>query len=258
MKKLTGFQLKIIGLIFMLIDHINTFFGYELGLPRWFSWLGRFVAPVFLYLLMEGFKYTSNRKKYLSRLFWASIFMHIVNIVKNIYTKAYIHPLTKEFDAFNLIAGNNIFWTLFLFLSLFIILDKLVKDKEKIWMIPMILVFPLIIFSEGGFYLLPIGLAAYFSNNDPKKVSLAILIWSLILLGKTLFSYFTGGNELMSLYQQLTYSNEFLMLTAIPFILLYNGERGGRGKKWEKNLFYIFYPLHLIVLNIISIGLFGK
>ncbi len=61
-KKLTAFHLKIIALIFMVVDHVYTSFGYELGLPRWFHFLGRFVAPVFLYLIMEGFKYTSNRK----------------------------------------------------------------------------------------------------------------------------------------------------------------------------------------------------
>ncbi|EGJ26761.1 conserved domain protein [Streptococcus porcinus str. Jelinkova 176] len=33
MKKMTAFQIKIVALIFMLIDHINTFLGYQLGFP---------------------------------------------------------------------------------------------------------------------------------------------------------------------------------------------------------------------------------
>lgn len=258
MIKFTGFQLKIIGLIFMLIDHINTFFGYELGLPRWFHWLGRFVAPVFLYLLMEGFKYTSNRKKYLNRLFWASMLMHVVNIVKNVITKSYINPFTKEFDLFNLISGNNIFWTLFLFMCLFISLDKLLNSKNKLnikWLAASILLLPFIVFAEGGIYLLPLALACFFFDNDKKKVSLSLFIWSIVLLVKTLISYFTGGQEYMTLYQQLSYSSEFLMMTAIPFILLYDGKRGGRGRKWEKNLFYFFYPAHLVALNLISIAI---
>src|SRR5699024_323829 len=146
----------------MLIDHINTFFGYELGLPRWFHWLGRFVAPVFLYLLMEGFKYTSNKRNYLTRLFTVSIIMHIINITRNIITKAYINPFTGEFDFMSLVAGNNIFWTLFLFMSLFIMLDRLINIKGidgKKWIIPIILILPLILFAEGGVYLLPIALA---------------------------------------------------------------------------------------------------
>ncbi|MDY3118407.1 MAG: TraX family protein [Peptoniphilus sp.] len=256
MKKLSGFQLKIISLVFMCIDHIHTFFGYELGLPRWLHWPGRFVAPVFLYLLMEGFKYTRNRKKYLTRLFLASMFMHLVNIVKNIVTKSYIHPVTHAFDPFALLSGNNIFWTLFLFMVLFLFLDKLTgpeKKGSKKWLLPIAFTIPLLIFSEGGLYLLPIALACFFFDNDPKKVSLSLFVWSILLFIKTMYSYLSYGHEVMSLYQQLTYSSEFLLMTAIPFILAYNGKRGGTGKKWEKNLFYVFYPAHLILLNILSI-----
>ncbi|MBF0805804.1 hypothetical protein IR116_03145 [Streptococcus sp. 19428wA2_WM07] len=35
---------------------------------------------------------------------------------------------------------------------------------------------------------------------------------------------------------------------AIPLITAYNGQRGGQGKSWEKNLFYIAYPLHLTLI----------
>ncbi|MGT2722346.1 TraX family protein [Streptococcus porcinus] len=256
MKKMTAFQIKIVALIFMLIDHINTFLGYQLGFPQWFHWLGRFVAPVFLYFLMEGFKHTKSRRKYLSRLFIASMGMHIINIVRSILTKGYIHAYTKEFDAFGLITGNNIFWTLFLILALFVMLDK-VRNIEglrgKKWIAPIIAILPLILFAEGGLYLLPMALACFFFNNDAKKVSISLFIWSMILLGKTLFSYINGGNQVMSLYQQLTYSSEFLMMTSIPFILAYNGKRGGSGEKWEKNLFYVFYPLHLVIIYSLSI-----
>lgn len=34
---MSGFALKLIALIFMAIDHINTFLGHPLGLPLWFS-----------------------------------------------------------------------------------------------------------------------------------------------------------------------------------------------------------------------------
>lgn len=184
--------------------------------------------------------------------------MHGFNIGKNIYTKSYINPITKKFDAFSLIAGNNIFWTLFLLMGPFLILDKITKEKKLFWSLSLLVLLPLILFSEGGFYLFPIALASYFFKNNPKKVSLAILVWSVVLLAKALISYYTYGREVMTLYQQLAYSNEFMMVTAIPFILSYNGKRGGRGRKWEKNLFYIFYPSHLIILNIISIMINGK
>ncbi|MDU5111608.1 MAG: TraX family protein [Clostridium sp.] len=51
-----------------------------------------------------------------------------------------------------------------------------------------------------------------------------------------------------------TYENLFLinyqwmMVFALPFMLIYNGKRG-KGLKW---LFYVFYPVHIFILFIIG------
>jgi len=44
------------------------------------------------------------------------------------------------------------------------------------------------------------------------------------------------------------------MIAALPFIILYNGERGRYSLKY---LFYVFYPLHIWILYIVkyAIGL---
>lgn len=254
-KGLSSFNLKLIAIVFMVIDHIHSMFGYELGLPRWISWLGRFVAPLFLYLLVEGFKYTHSRKKYATRLFIGAFVMLIINIIYNLVTKNYIHPITNTFYFSGLINGWNIFWTLFLFMMLFISLEHLRKQstyQRLIWLVPTVGLLFLILFAEGGIYLLPIALACYFFNNNAKKVSFVIALWSLLLFLKSLISYYTGAQDVQTLYQYLTFSNEFMMFTAILFILSYNGERGGQGKSWEKNLFYILYPAHLAVIYILA------
>ena len=76
-------QLKLIGIILIVFDHIHEFFQFA---PEWFSYLGRPVAPIFLFSLAEGMHYTSNRKKYLFRLYIGSVLMAIGNtlIVKYI------------------------------------------------------------------------------------------------------------------------------------------------------------------------------
>jgi hypothetical protein len=43
-KGLTGFDLKYLALIFMVLDHIHYFFEFTGKVPIWFSWLGRLVA----------------------------------------------------------------------------------------------------------------------------------------------------------------------------------------------------------------------
>ncbi len=70
MMKLTGFQLKLIAAFLMLIDHIYQFIP---GTPIVFTYFGRLVAPVFIFLAVEGFHYTRNRYEYIGRLlgFWS-------------------------------------------------------------------------------------------------------------------------------------------------------------------------------------------
>lgn len=53
-KGLTGYQIKLLAMIFMLEDHLNIYLGEALHWPAWVSFLGRFVAPAFVFLLVEG------------------------------------------------------------------------------------------------------------------------------------------------------------------------------------------------------------
>lgn len=100
-KGLTGFNLKIIGLLSMVLDHLLEFFGF-LGIPTWFGWIGRIAAPVFLFESSEGFIHTSNRRKYIFRLLLGFWIMGIINMILNTYF------FTGE------MITNNIFSTLFL------------------------------------------------------------------------------------------------------------------------------------------------
>lgn len=52
-----SFQLKVIALIFMILDHIYTYMGSVSGIniPIWFGYLGKLAAPIFFYLIVEGF-----------------------------------------------------------------------------------------------------------------------------------------------------------------------------------------------------------
>lgn len=250
--KFTSLDLKIIALIFMVVEHVYSYFGNNLGLPAWFHLLGRFVAPLFLYLIMEGFKYTRSRKKYLTRLFTGAMIMHAINIINNLLTndihENFYNSYTNEFEPLRILQGHNIFWTFFLIMAMFIMLDKIKNGqdkKAKLWIIPAILIIPFIFFSEGGIYLFPISLACFYFNNDKKKVSMAILIWSLILLANTLNSALHLPEDI-SMYQHITFSSDFMMMTSIPFILMYNGKRGGQGKKWEKTCF--IYSIHYTLL----------
>lgn len=249
-KGLTSYQLKILGIILMVFDHIHQMF-YMNGVPMWFTGVGRLVAPIFLFLSAEGFYYTKNKKKYMARLWIAYILMSACSIV-----------IQKVMPLDSVILMNSIFGTIFLglYYMYFIDIMKLaIKDKnfKKIilsilaFLLPFLLgalilfsvsksvllmqvlavIFPTPILVEGG--VLWIALAVLFYLLRDKK--LWIRMMPLILM--SVFVYVTG-NEFQS-----------LMLLSIVPISMYNGKPGRKGSKY---FFYIFYPAHIYLLYTIS------
>ena len=259
---LSSFTLKIIAIIFMVIDHVNSYLGEFLHLPAWTSLLGRFVAPLFVFFLIEGYFYTKNKTKYFSRLFVGGILMYAINISHNLLTKdTFNHPITGEFDVFQLIQGQNIFMTLaFIMLFIWLIDSMRVKQldlKQKLFCsIAIVLLISFILMSEGGMYEIVVALIFYFFRGNFKRIAISMTIFCGLLLGKTLFTYFTVTG-IGTLYQLLTFSNEFMMISVLPFIYLYNGQRGGSNKVWQKELFYYFYPVHLIIIYLLRDYLSG-
>ena len=89
--------------------------------PYWFHWSGRLVAPIFFYLLTEGYIHTSSRLNYMRRLFtWAGI-MFIGNSIISIIFKR------------DIILYNNILFSMALGIALLILLDngKFKEGKDK-------------------------------------------------------------------------------------------------------------------------------
>lgn len=62
---INAFQLKMIAVITMLIDHIGAIFFQDYII---FRFIGRISFPIFCFLLVEGFFNTKDIKKYLLRL----------------------------------------------------------------------------------------------------------------------------------------------------------------------------------------------
>mgnify|MGYP002581591684 FL=1 len=66
MKKIfSNFDLKILAIITMTIDHIGAIIYPNIDA---FRIIGRISFPIFCFLLVEGFKHTHNRFRYFIRL----------------------------------------------------------------------------------------------------------------------------------------------------------------------------------------------
>lgn len=49
---------------------------------------------------------------------------------------------------------------------------------------------------------------------------------------------------------------QMFVILAIPLLKVYNGQQGKwKGMKW---LFYVYYPLHLVICGLIRIALYGN
>ena len=79
----TNTTLKIIAMILMVLDHVYTYIGLTTGIkiPIWFGYLGKLSAPIFCYLIVEGFFHTRSRKNYLKRLFSMGVLMIGVDLL---------------------------------------------------------------------------------------------------------------------------------------------------------------------------------
>ena len=254
---LDAYKLKLIALIFMILDHIlllNYPAHEHLNLPLLPEWIGviaRFVSPLFLYLMIDGFYHTRSRAKFLIRLFVAAIIMWCGNAVVNFYfpDREFV---TGEQNILSLIQGHNIFITLAILFALVWCLESWKSKKNRLLnciLIPIIAVLSLLF--EGGFFLLPIAVVMWFFHEKKGLQCVGIIAWCLVLLIKALISQFSG-NTGTSLYNYLCFSNEWANFLVIPFMFLYNGERG-KNTKFTKYLFYFIYPVHLWLIMILRV-----
>ena len=108
MKKLNSNHIKLIAIIAMTIDHIADLL-YP-GMPNniisnIMHIIGRITAPIMFFFICEGFYYTKDLKKYITRLFIFSLISHFAYCfafgINNI-------PFSKG----NIFNQTSIMWTL--------------------------------------------------------------------------------------------------------------------------------------------------
>lgn len=205
----------------MTLDHIGFLIYQEILALRI---LGRLAFPLFAYLIALGLNSTKKPKKYISTLFIFGIISQIPYFIT-----FNIQPLERL----------NIFFSLF-FGALTIYFYK----KRSFFAFAPILL-SLLLNTEGSFY-----------------VVLTILFMNLLLDDKKIGVLTLFALNLPFLFESTIQTNiQVLGLATLPIILLHQSNR----LKLEiiildnsilyiirKYFFYIYYPLHLIILFFIS------
>lgn len=259
-KGLTGFQIKIIALVLMVLDHIHYFFGFTGKIPTLFSQLGRLSAGLFLFMVVEGFIHTSNRKRYFLRLYTVAILMGLVQyamITFNLTRPDGFFPQNQIFSNFVILLPvlQGIEWIKnkrFLLGTTFIALPLLWPFIGSALMSAVPATTPLInllhfsvlpmhiaIMDGGTFYILN-GILLYLLHKNKYLQAGGYFIFNLIVyVGLSVL--FIPDITIASLFTQYY---EWICSFSAIFMLLYNGKRGRSMKK----LFYVFYPAHVYLL----------
>lgn len=248
--------IKIIALIFMLIDHIAQFIP---GIPIWFHWIGRLSAPLFIYTMVWGLHYTHDRKKYLKRMYFFGITMGIIDIIlNNIIKNPYSHITNnifvmffligvivsiKEYKKENPIEGKKLMikFVIFQILSTLVCILGIIFVPLNSLIILSSALFPNLIFCEGSFIFVLLGVLMYYFKDTKIKTVKAYVLFCIAYFLITLASSSNINHLLFVDYQ-------WMMIASLPFMLCYNGKKG----KGLKYLFYFFYPIHIVILYLIG------
>lgn len=232
----TAGMLKIFACIIMLIDHIGAaviYYGFHFDdkanppadkirtLYIFMRLTGRLAFPIFCFLIVEGYKHTRNVWKYLRNLL-------IFGLISEV-------PFDLAFNVkFFYLKSQNVYFTLALGLLMVIAFDKM---------------------TQGNF--LKAGL-----KRQAAAIALAAIPVALGFLLQTDYGglgvlliftfYLFGKNEMLGVVTNvatLTFINPTELLSCFDFYLIkkYNGQKGIS----LKYFFYLYYPVHLLILVVI-------
>lgn len=261
---LDGFQLKLIALVIMTIDHIY-YFGCSLtDMPEIMTLIGRIAAPIFVFFVTEGFVHTHSRGRYLLRLYIGGVLMQISNLFVNI-----CFPMQN-----GVIVLNGIFTTM----AVIVIYLWWIENMRKAWrehrrgcavlyalamaalllsIVPVQMLLPVSplavqlatifvpspVWCEGSVLIVLIGIGFYYCRNSKRAIAIFYTVFLCAVLAL----------QCLVAFDWEVARSVFFMWLALPLILSYNGQRG-RGMKY---LFYLYYPAHVYILAIAA-SLLGR
>ncbi len=231
---LSGATLKLLACVFMLIDHAGMLLFPH---AEWMRCVGRLAFPIFAFFIAEGCRYTKNRLKHLLLILLLGIGCEAVYILADgryygniLLTFSLSVSLIYLWQACHerLINGNRtaLLWGV-LFLAATAATAFFVETFGVDYGFAGVMTAVLVSFAHDR------------SDHAPWRWWYSLSA-RLILLTAALL-WLTSVNFMPA--------RQVWCLVAVPLLMLYNGKAGNRRFKYG---FYVFYPLHLAVLQLIA------
>ncbi len=253
-KGMTNHQLKLLAVIFMTCDHAG-----KVLFPDWLilQIIGRLAFPMFAFMIAEGCIHTGNRKKYLISMGGLALFCQLF----------YFLAMDSLYQSVLVTFTLSILW-IYTLEDCRVQILRLENTEEAGSPSPAI---PAPGFRNSGTKLLRIARLA----AGPAATGCGIWVvcrWLPRWLSDTDFAIDYGwygaalpvviaiiknragklvAAALLLILLALEYQGiQWYSLLALPLLSLYNGNRGRYGWKY---FFYLYYPLHLAVIYLISL-----
>lgn len=231
--------LKIIAAISMLLDHIGLILFPSIEI---FRILGRIAFPIFAFTIAEGAKYTRNKVKYFSMIFGLGAICQIVN---------YFFNEDKFYMGILITFSLSILLIYLLQFNKHLIFNtnhnKVIKVLVPVITIPssIVLLYFLNKYVEFDYGFWGCLVPVFTSLVDLRKINVNDKI-RLIDNFYIRFLLTFIGVLLVAIYWK---GIQYYSLISMIFIFLYNEKRGKVNLKY---FFYLFYPLHLVLVYGIS------
>lgn len=234
-KGLTATQLKLIAIVAMVIDHTAWGFVEMFSVQgQVMHVLGRLTIPIMCFFVAEGYRKTSNLRKYVERM----VLFSIVTMV----------PFYLFFgDEYGY--RQNFFFDLTLALLALIVADsKKLNKAVKVLLLVVVIATSAII---GGWPVFPIMLVlSYYYAKSFKQICFCVA-GSVVAVEATLIPIILlnqkyGFSPQYAHWKWYEWLYFFGFILALPLLKQYNGERG----KYPigRYFFFYFYPAHFMVL----------
>ena len=229
LKVLNRDQIKYLAIILMTFNHIaHILMTSGTVLYEVFEDIGYFTSITMCYFFVEGFFYTHSRRNYAKRLF---IFALISEM-----------PYVLAMGYFQL---NVMFTFLICLLILTVIDSKLNKFLKVLSVLGLMLLSALC----DCAFILPIAAILFrFGRDDRKKQTLTWITMCVIFFALNLPSYYSVENQIGYALLHSFYAVIPWIASGIIIMYFYSGKKSEKHIFLNKWTFYIYYPLHLLIL----------
>ena len=232
--------LQLIAVLAMVLDHASVFAPVP-SLYYIMKFIGRAAIIIMCYFVAEGYHKTENVGRYIIRM---AVFAAISQIPYYLYIRWGAIPANTNAVIVDVFRTRNIIFTLFTGLCLLTVLKS--DHKLIVKLIAILVALRLAKYSDWSYFaiLWIVGFGMFYGSKKKQMIWLAaiLLLYNILTaIGPVIGIFQTHRLAYATLYGWLAGFGGFIALFLLPF---YNGERG-KAPKW---LWYVFYPVHLLVI----------